>query len=144
VVDLPRWIGGSTAAVLEHADRILVVLEQSVAHLRDAKRLMSILRQEIHVGAARITVVVNRYGKGNAVELSDIRDALPDHEIVTLSNDFRRVSESINIGTPLPELAHKAPVTRDLVKLAGQLREDTQHSRKKTGGWSLFGWGRPS
>ncbi|WP_290653170.1 AAA family ATPase [Aquisalimonas sp.] len=144
VVDLPRWIGGSTAAVLEHADRILLVLEQSVAHLRDAKRLMSILRQEIHVGAARITVVVNRYGKGNAVELSDIRDALPDHEIVTLSNDFRRVSESINIGTPLPELAHKAPVTRDLVKLAGQLREDTQHSRKKTGGWSLFGWGRPS
>jgi pilus assembly protein CpaE len=145
VVDLPRWIGGSTAMVLEHADRILIVLQQSVAHLRDAKRLISILRQEIHIGSPRITLVINRYDKRNAVGLPDIRDALPDQDIVTLPNDFRQVTQSINIGSPLPELAARAQVTRQLEKLSRRLREDTQHDdNRKSGGWSLFGLARRS
>ncbi len=142
VVDLPRWISGSTAVVLEHADRILVVLEQSVAHLRDAKRLMSILRQELQIGGSRVTIVVNRYDKRSPVGLGDIREALPEQVIVTLPNDFRRVTESINVGSPLLELARKAPVTRDLVTLSRRLREDPHQSSRKSSGWSLFGWTR--
>ena len=142
VVDLPRWIGGSTATVLEHADRIAIVLEQSVAHLRDAKRLMSILRQEIHVSGSRVTLVVNRYSKSNAVGLKDIREALPHQEIVTLSNDFRRVTQSVNVGSPLLELAPRAVVTRELANLSRELRESAQPGARKRAGWNLFGWGR--
>lgn len=142
VVDLPRWLGGSTAAVLERADRILVVVEQSVAHLRDAKRLIGILQQEIHIGSPRITVVVNRYNKTSAVGLRDVRDALPDQKIVTLPNDFRHVAQSINVGSPLLESAARAQVTRDLLNLTRRLRDDFQHDARKGGGWSLFGWAR--
>ena len=142
VVDLPRWIGGATATVLEHADRIVIVLEQTVAHLRDAKRLMGILRQEIQIGASRITIVVNRYNKGAAVSLQDIREALPNQDILTLPNDFRRVTQSINVGTPLLELAPRAPVTRDLTALSRELREKPQGREGRSSGWSLFGWGR--
>lgn len=142
VVDLPRWIGGSTGVVLERADRILIVLEQSVAHLRDAKRLMNLLRQEIGIADARVTVVVNRYDKRNVVTLRDIREALPNREVVTVANDFRRVAESVNAGSPLLELARKAPVSRDLVTLCEGLGlgEHEQRSGRK-GGWSLFGRG---
>jgi pilus assembly protein CpaE len=142
VVDLPRVLGGATAMVLERADRILVVLEQSVAHLRDAKRLIGILKQEIHVGDPRITVVVNRYNKSSEVSLQDIRDALPGQQIVTLPNDFRNVAQSINVGSPLLESAPRAPVTRDLLNLSRGLHEDTQHEGRRKGAWSLFGWGR--
>ncbi|WP_156820462.1 AAA family ATPase [Thioalkalivibrio thiocyanodenitrificans] len=145
VVDLPRWIGGSTAMVLERADRVLVVLQQGVAHLRDAKRLIGILRQEIHISGPRIIIVVNRYDKRNAVSLRDIQDALPDQDIVTLPNDFRQVTQSINIGSPLPEHAARAPVTRELAKLSRRLHEDRPgDDGRKSGGWSLFGLGRRS
>ena len=141
VVDLPRWIGGSTAAVLEHADRILVVLEQSLAHLRDAKRLMAILRQEIQIAGPRITIVVNRYDKRNSIGLGDLRDALPNQDIVTLPNDFQRATQSINVGTPLLEMARKASLTRELMTLAAALREESPGGRKRSRGWSLFGLG---
>ncbi|MFC3283393.1 AAA family ATPase [Litchfieldella rifensis] len=143
VVDLPRWISGPTATVLERADRVLMVMEQSVAHLRDARRLRDILRYELRLTAAHLTVVVNRYDKRNAVGLSDIRDALPGVPILTLPNDFRRVTQSINVGSPLRDLARKAPVTRKLEALASSLdNDDAQPRPSNRSKWPLLGWAR--
>ncbi|GGX82950.1 Flp pilus assembly protein [Litchfieldella qijiaojingensis] len=143
VVDLPRWISGPTAMVLERADRILVVMEQSVTHLRDAQRLRDILRHELHLSTASVMLVVNRYDKRNAVGLADIREALPGLPLLTLPNDFRRVSHSINVGVPLREAARKAPVTRKLVALAKALDDDPAQARETARGkWSLLGWAR--
>lgn len=139
VVDLPRWVGGSTGVVLERADRVFVVVEQSIAHLRDAKRLIGMLRREINISDARVTIVLNRYDKRNAVTLGDVRDALPKQDIVTLPNDFRRVAESVNAGSPLLELARKAAVTRGLVTLSAGLSEHKASGTGRKGGWNLFG-----
>lgn len=144
VVDLPRWIGGASAVVLDCADRILLVVQQSVAHLRDAKRLMRILRQELHIGSARVTVVVNRYDRRNAVGLRDIQEAFPHQELATVSNDFRRVTHSINVGSPLLEHAPRAPVTRDLMKLSRYVSDDASAESRKPVRWSLFNWRRPA
>lgn len=141
VVDLPRWIGGSTGVVLERADRVHVVLEQSIAHLRDAKRLTSMLRREINISEGRINVVLNRYDKRNAVTLRDVREALPKYEVVTLPNDYRRVAESVNAGTPLLDLARRSPVTRGLVTLSEGSNEYAASSGRRKAGWRLFGRG---
>ncbi|WP_458526215.1 AAA family ATPase [Onishia taeanensis] len=140
IIDLPRWVGGPTAAVLERADRILVVLEQSVAHLRDAQRLRDILRHELKLTQTRMLLVVNRYDKHNDVGLSAIRDALPGMAILTLPNDFRRVSQSINVGSPLLEMAPKAPVTKALKSLAESLNDETEAPAPRSGRLSLLGW----
>ncbi|EPC02457.1 hypothetical protein L861_08775 [Litchfieldella anticariensis FP35 = DSM 16096] len=142
LVDLPRWISGPTATVLERADRILMVMEQSVAHLRDAQRLRDILRYELRLTNTHITVVVNRYDKRNAVGLDDIRDALPGVPVFTLPNDFRRVTQSINVGSPLSELARKAPITRKLDALASALDADEQTQMPSRGKWPLLNWAR--
>lgn len=143
VVDLPRWISGPTAAVLERADRILLVMEQSVAHLRDARRLRDILHHELRLTAAQLTIVVNRYDKRSAVGLGDICDALPGASVLTLPNDFKRVSHSINVGSPLREMARKAPVTRKLEALADSLASrDTESANVGRGRWPLMGWAR--
>ncbi|MBB3189252.1 AAA family ATPase [Halomonas cerina] len=143
VVDLPRWIGGSTAAVLERSDRILMVMQQSVAHLRDAQRLLGILRHELTLATA-ITVVVNRHDRRGAVSLADIREALPGVDVVPLANDFKRVNQSINVGSPLRDVARKAPVTRALKALALSFDEadaspSRPPSRHRKG---LLGWTR--
>ncbi|MBS9405255.1 AAA family ATPase [Halomonas sp. TRM85114] len=145
VVDLPRWISGPTATVLERSDHVLMVMEQSVAHLRDARRLRDILRHELRLTATRLTIVVNRYDKRNAVGLSDIRETIPGVPVLTLPNDFRRVTHSINVGSPLREQSRKAPVTRQLGALASSLDSDSHSSttpertKKK---WPLLRWAR--
>ncbi|MCE8025022.1 MULTISPECIES: AAA family ATPase [Halomonadaceae] len=141
VVDLPRWINGATACVLERADRVLMVMQQSVAHLHDAQRLRDILIHELGLPPARLTVVVNRYDKRNEVSLGAIGDALPRLPIHTLPNDYRHASQSINVGSPLIDLARKAPLTRAIKALALALttpREPPAPARR----WSLRLWNR--
>jgi pilus assembly protein CpaE len=142
VVDLPRWIGGATAEVLERADRILLLTQQSIAHLRDAARMASLLQNELGIPAGRIRVVVNRHEKRHSVQLEDIREALPGLEISTLPNDFRRVSQSVNVGTPLFRLAARAPISRDLVRLSQRLGPDAQPAARRGGLLGLLGWAR--
>lgn len=135
VVDLPRWIGESMAAVLERADRILVVIQQSVAHLRDAKRMVHILQREMGVASERILVVINRFDKRSPVTRDDIREALVPVSIATLPNDFRHVSESINLGTPLLDLAPRAEVTRQLERLASSINTRIRRAPGHDGLW---------
>lgn len=142
VIDLPRWISGSTAMVLEHADQVLVVMEQGIAHLRDAQRLVTILRSELHVADSQLTVVVNRFSKSSPVSMKDIRGALPDLHIVSLPNDFKRVSQSINMGSPLLDSAPGASITREMTRMAQALSDGEGQLRTGGSRWSLLGWVR--
>ena len=142
VVDLPRWVSGATAMTLEHADHVLVVMEQGIAHLRDAQRLVSILRTELNVLNSQIIVVVNRFSKSSPVSLKDISGALPELRIVTLPNDYKRVSQSINIGSPLLESFSGASITRELVKMARSLSEGEGQLRTVGSRWNPLTWAR--
>ena len=142
VVDLPRWVNSATAMTLEHADHVLVVMEQGIAHLRDAQRLVTILRSELHVADSQITIVVNRFSRESPVSIKDIQGALPDVRIASLPNDYRRVSQSINMGSPLLESASGASITRNLVKLATSLTGGEGQLRTRGSRWSLLGWAR--
>ncbi|WP_207308743.1 AAA family ATPase [Marinobacter caseinilyticus] len=142
VVDLPRWVSGATAMTLEHADHVLVVMEQGIAHLRDAQRLVSILRTELNVRNSQIIVVVNRFSKSNPVSLKDISGALPELRTVTLPNDYKRVSQSINIGSPLLESVSGASITRELVKMARSLSEGEGQLRTVGSRWNPLTWAR--
>lgn len=118
-----------------------MVMQQSVAHLHDAQRLRDILIHELGLPPARLTVVVNRYDKRNEVSLGAIGDALPRLPIHTLPNDYRHASQSINVGSPLIDLARKAPLTRAIKALALALttpREPPAPARR----WSLRLWNR--
>ncbi|MCW8193488.1 AAA family ATPase [Proteobacteria bacterium 005FR1] len=142
VVDVPRWISGATAAVLEHADKILITMEQSVTDLRDAQQLVAVLRRELNIAESQLTIVVNRFNKNHPVTIKDIGGALPGVRTITLPNDFKRVSQSIDIGTPLAEFAAGAPITRRLQELAKSLTESEGQLRTRASRWSLLNWAR--
>jgi pilus assembly protein CpaE len=120
VVDLPRQIDALTAATLQRADRVAIVMQQSLPHLREAKRLSELLQRELELAPERIVIVINRWDKNGPVLWRDIEQALPAHPLVPVRNDFKRVSESISLGTPMAANAG-APVTADLQALAETL-----------------------
>jgi pilus assembly protein CpaE len=121
VVDLPRQIDHLTGITLEQADRVYIVVQQSLSHLKDASRLARILRDELGVRGESLQVVVNRYNKSDPITLRDIATALRCSELQKLPNDFSIVSQSQNTGVPLDLHAPRAPITLALQELSKEL-----------------------
>jgi pilus assembly protein CpaE len=129
VVDLPRQIDHLTGTALENADKILVVLQQSISHLKDADRLLRILRDDMGTPSSRLQLLVNRYNKNATVSLKDIAETLRCADPLLLPNDFNVVSESQNAGLPLAIHAPRAAVTLALKQIAEEFEGTTEAGR---------------
>ncbi len=121
VVDLPRQIDGVTGLLLESSERVLLVLQQSICHVQDARRMLHYLRHYMGIADERVVVVVNRWDKRLALTISDIEKALGVDGVTCIPNDFAKVAESANLGIPLLEVAPASPVSRSMVRLAEDL-----------------------
>jgi pilus assembly protein CpaE len=132
VVDMPRRVDAFTRPVLQKADRVVLVVQQTLSHLRDATRMLQIF-ESYGVDSEHVLVVVNRFEKASAVGLDDIARALHDTEIVVVPSDFKTVAESINLGVPMHEHARGSAVTKALLGLQRKLGGEAD-----TGGTGLF------
>jgi pilus assembly protein CpaE len=110
-----------TSSILERADSVVVVIQQSLSHIRDGKRLLQLIGNELGVPREAINVVVNRYNEKDAISLQDIRESLKHDELTTVPNDFTSVSQSVNTGRPMLECASGSPVTRVIRQIARDL-----------------------
>lgn len=123
LVDQPRDLHDVSAAVYERADRVLIVMQQELANLRDASRLRQILMSEMTIPEDRITVVLNRFDKKNTLEVGDICRSMgvDKQELVHVPNDYRDVAQSVNIGVPMLDHSRSSAVTKSLMKLESRL-----------------------
>ena len=117
IVDLPRQIDQFGALTLERADKIVLVMQQSLPGLHDAVRMYDILTKELAVPSDRLTIIVNRYSKHASVQLADIEQALHGKTLISVPNDFQAVAESVNIGVPIYDHARRSSVTKALLRL---------------------------
>jgi pilus assembly protein CpaE len=120
VVDMPRRVDRYTRPVLERATRVVLVVQQTLSHLRDAKRMMQICGEH-GVGRDQVLVVVNRFEKGSMIGMDDVQRALQGVEVVSVPSDFKMVADSINLGVPMYEHARSSGVTKALMSLATNL-----------------------
>jgi len=121
IVDIPRHINSLTTAVLERADKVVLVIQQSLTHISDATRLVNIICQDLQIDKTRIVPVVNRYQKNTEVSLSDIEKAFRGVSPIVVTNDFERVNGSLNNGIPLYTFARSAQITKGLLDLSAEL-----------------------
>ncbi|MCY1561912.1 hypothetical protein D9M68_992350 [compost metagenome] len=98
-----------------------VVVQQSLSHLKDANRLVRILRDDLGVQGNRLQVVVNRYNKTAPVTLKDIAETLRCSDLQKLPNDYAVVSESQNTGVPLALHSPRSPVALAMRELSQEL-----------------------
>ena len=121
IVDLPRQINLMSSTVIERASKLVLVVQQNIANLRDACRLLSILRNEFGMPDDKILVVVNRYEPKSQITLKDIENALQIKPDMTIPNDFKHVTESLDSGVPLYEFARKTAITKSCMGLETKL-----------------------
>lgn len=118
VVDLPRQIDPLTTAVMARSQKIVVVMQQSLAHVRNAKRMVRVLTRDLAITPETVTVVVNRYDDKHPVGLKDIQETVRPHALVTVPNAFREVSRSLDGGQTLLQMDRHGAVIRALRHLA--------------------------
>lgn len=121
VVDMPRCVDAVTTAVMQRANHIVLVVQQSVTAVRDGTRLVQWLRSDVGVGKDQLCVVINRYEKSAAVTVTDIQKSLACNDPTLVPNDFASVSECINSGTALLDYARNATITRAVMTLETRL-----------------------
>jgi len=121
VVDVPRQIDHITTTVLERANRIIIVTQQTLTHVRDTVRLLGILKEELLIPDDRIQLMVNRYDKSSVVTIDDMNKTLQSDSAMLIPNDYKNVMQSVNIGIPLNEYAKNSLITSTLIEITEQL-----------------------
>jgi len=114
IVDLPHILDSLTATVFSLSTDVVLVIQQSLLHVRNAARLLQILKTELGVLPDRIRLLVNRYQKDALVELDDIRRSLNVDTVLTIPSQYRSALESADSGVPLYEGDRHSPVVRSL------------------------------
>ncbi len=129
VVDVPRMIDPTTLSVLARADRIVLVMQQYLAHLHDAKRIVQGLRGHIENIDERLVVAINRYQNKASVSARDIAQGLNHLTSIEIPNDYKRVCTAEELGVPLYTHSRSAPVSKALRQLARNLSGVTPHKK---------------
>lgn len=117
VADVPRNLDALGVATLERADKIVLVIQQSVPCIRDAARMKNILTQNLNIQSSRIRLLVNRYQSNAAASISDICETLDLEDPILIPNHFPSVSRSIDTGVPILESSSGSPISKALKKM---------------------------
>lgn len=121
VVDLPRLIDPVSIMLMEQADQITLVLQQSVDQFRVGRRLIQTLNEELDIPLDKISIVVNRYNPKNSLRIEDLKNIVKHDNVYIIANDFERAEGSSNLGVPLYESSANSQTAHDLKELAKNL-----------------------
>jgi pilus assembly protein CpaE len=121
VVDVPHRVDALSAAALGMSRNILVALEQSVLHVKNAAKLVRVLTKELGIPRERIRAVVNRFNRRSSVTLEDIAKSLDCGKVIAVPNHYQLSIDSIDTAVPLFELDKDAPVVSSLLDIQADL-----------------------
>lgn len=114
VADLPRRIDSFSTTVLERSDRILLVVQQTLAHINSAAKLLHVINSELGMHRDCVELVVSRFAKNSIIELDDVRKTLRVDEVHVIPNQYKLVSDSIDTGNPVIQSAKGSAVAKAL------------------------------
>ena len=117
IADLPRRIDVLSATVLEHSDQILMIVQQSLAHVGDAARMIQLVTKELAVPMNRLKIVVNRHTKNSLISVDDIKETLKVDHLTIIPNQYNLVADSLNTGIPLMQNEKRSATGKAIQRL---------------------------
>ncbi|WBY07496.1 pilus assembly protein CpaE [Sphingomonas sp. 7/4-4] len=117
-LDLPSdWTNWSLSLVAQ-SDIVFLVIELSIASLRQAQRQLSLLTK-LGVTPDAVQVVVNRVEKQmfKQINLRDASETLGKPIGLSVTSDFALMNTALNRGTMIRDIKSKSAIGRDLGKM---------------------------
>ena len=131
LLDMPATLDPVTVKALDLADEVVLVMGNTVAHVRNAKRWLVMLRS-LGYADAKLRVVLNKTHAGSEVDIALIEGALGLPVSHQLPHDPATALQATNQGLPLMSLNDHSPLVqalRDFIQQAWHL------SAPKRKGW---------
>jgi pilus assembly protein CpaE len=119
LLDIGSQFSSDWAPILQSARMILIVAESNVPSLWTLERRLLALKG-FGIPQDRARIIINRWHKGDDEVLKSIQKDINRPIFASLPNDFRKASQSVNLGTPLME-NHNNILSGRYRQIAGQL-----------------------
>lgn len=151
VADCEHHLSERTLAILDTADRILLVTQPNVPALRSAQRTLALF-DRLGYTQAKACVIVNRFQAGDSFSLQTVAESLEREVYASLPNDYKTSVASLNRGVCVNQQDAGSKLARAYVELAAKLRQNARQAapamtrrEERAGILSLFGksGGRP-
>ncbi len=120
VADCGANVDEAFLGALCRADRVLVVTTAAITSLRDAVRLLALLRS-VGVAAERVDVVVNRWRSDESLSIHDIGERLGHAPLALLPEDEKSCRAAEEDGRLLRELSPGSRLVREIARVASVL-----------------------
>ena len=124
VVDLPRGLNALSLKVLDMADVVYVVMQNNTPDVRDAQRLISMMRS-LGYSDNKLRLLVNRHVPDGWVSLSELEKTVGLKVSRTIPHNAQWVGEALHTGQPLSFIHDHNAVIHALRESVGELL-DTQ------------------
>ena len=120
VMDCEHSLSDRTLAVLDAADRIVLVTQLNVPALRSTQRTLA-LCQRLGYPDDKVSVLVNRYQSGELVSVADASSVLRHEIFFKIPNDYRTTAAALSRGVPAIEYDSSSRLAASYANLAGRL-----------------------
>lgn len=120
MVDLPRHMNALTLKVLDMADTVFIVMQSQTQDVRDAQRLVKMLRA-LGLDETKLHLLVNRHKTGGWVSTDDLQKAVGLTVQHTIPNGSEWVDEALHTGQPLSAVNDHTAVIQALREATASL-----------------------
>lgn len=122
-IDIPANLTNWNLSILAEASSIVMVVEQNLASLRQARRRLDLFRN-VGIDSRIVSVVVNRIERRlfGAISLADVEQALGHKVLSGLHLDAQNIATAQDQGLLVSDVRAKSPYAADVAKLADLLR----------------------
>jgi pilus assembly protein CpaE len=121
VIDAPRGSKQVSDVLASMSNVILVVFQMTVKDIKTAKLLVEELKR-IGIKPQKIVPVANRFRRrGPTVPLEETKKVLGQETLQHIRNDFKNVTNSMNVADFLSECAPRSGIRKDFQSLASKI-----------------------
>jgi pilus assembly protein CpaE len=123
IVDTRPSFDDMTLMLLDHSDRILLMLTLELTAIKGAKQYLE-LSDLLGYDNDRVALVLNRATVQAGIPVADVGASLKGEIIAKLPDDPMLVLRAINEGVPFVQSAPSSPLSQEVGRLASWLTKD--------------------
>ena len=137
IIDLPRWVTPTQRVVLGAASKVVILCERSLAGLRDAIRMQTLMRE--HAPQTEVLLVdAGACGERATLGKAEFEKAVGKSLDATLPHDAKSAGAAANAGQPLPVAAPRSPVVREIEQFIATFAGGAETQKRKIFGFTRW------
>lgn len=121
IIDVPRIITPWTIAALRYAEPVMLVAQNNLTTIRDAKLLLDKFSHE-GLNMDNIELINNRaMAKSGSIPIDRFKETLQKSRMHRIRNDYKTVVESQDQGRPAREVSSYSDFSKDILSMSDYL-----------------------